>query len=147
MSVSVPVSASASASTAASGPRRRLLVIDDEALIVQVVSQYLAPGHDVVAASDAAQALALLLVDDAPRFDAILCDLHLPGMTGAELHARIARERPGLERHFVFMTGGALNPGSQQFLESCANRVLDKPFELSEVARACLDPERGRSLA
>ena len=38
------------------------------------------------------------------EFDAIVCDVMMPGITGTELHERVAREKPELAPRFVFIT-------------------------------------------
>ncbi len=63
----------------------------------------------------------------------ILCDLMMPGMTGAEVHASVARRWPGLERRIVFMTGDAFRPSLAAFLDSIDNRKLFKPFDADKV--------------
>jgi DNA-binding NtrC family response regulator len=64
-------------------------------------------------------------------YDVVLCDLMMPNMTGMDLFAEVARRQPGLERRFVFMTGGAFTPRATEFLAQVKNRRLEKPFETS----------------
>jgi hypothetical protein len=54
-----------------------------------------------------------------------------------ELHAEVARLHPGLERRFVFMTGGAFTSRASQFLAEVKNVCLEKPFDM-ELVRALL---------
>jgi hypothetical protein len=61
----------------------------------------------------------------------------MPEVTGMDLHAQVAREHPGLERRFVFMTGGAFTPRAAQFLAEVKNPCLEKPFEM-DLVRALL---------
>jgi hypothetical protein len=44
-----------------------------------------------------------------------------------------AQKRPGLERRFVFMTGGAFTPRAAEFLATVRNRLLEKPFDLATL--------------
>jgi PAS domain S-box-containing protein len=110
------------------GPkRRRVLVIDDEAALASMIRRVLSKDCDVEVAIDAREGLALLM--DGGDFDVVLCDLMMPDMTGMDLYAEIARRRPGVERRFVFMTGGAFTPRASEFLAQIKNRRLEKPFE------------------
>jgi CheY-like chemotaxis protein len=109
--------------------RRRgyVLVVDDEPLIGASARRLLSREHDVVVVQSAEAALGML---DSPRpFDVILCDLMMPGMTGIELHDRLASTRPDLAERMVFITGGALTGSAEAFLERMASRRMDKPFD------------------
>jgi PAS domain S-box-containing protein len=110
-------------------PRRRVLVIDDEALICRAIAQALSESHDVAVATTGSDALALVA---SSRFDVILCDVMMPDINGHELYRRIAAQHPGLERRLVFMTG-ALASGVAQALEDLPNPWLAKPFEIEQV--------------
>jgi nitrogen-specific signal transduction histidine kinase len=119
----------AAPAAAVSSPRRRVLVVDDEALICRTIQQVLSKSHDVAVATSGSDALALVA---SSRFDFILCDVMMPDMNGHELYRRVAAQHPGLERRFVFMTG-ALAPGVAQVLEDLPNPWLAKPFEIKRV--------------
>jgi PAS domain S-box-containing protein len=112
--------------------RGRVLVIDDEAAILKTMERVLARTHDVVAASSGGGAKAALEVDSA--FDAIVCDLMMPGMTGMELHAWLVARRPELASRVVFVTGGAFTPAAEEFLARITNPRIDKPFDHRQLA-------------
>jgi CheY-like chemotaxis protein len=113
----------------ASPARRRVLVIDDEAMICRAIEQVLSDNHDVQIAMTGADALALVA---SSTFDVILCDVMMPDMNGHQLYRRIAAQYPGLERRFVFMTG-ALAPAIAKALEDLPNPWLAKPFQVEQV--------------
>jgi PAS domain S-box-containing protein len=113
------------------GARARLLAIDDEPLILRVVRRILGDEHDVTTLESAAQALDLLA--SGARFDVILCDLMMPGMTGIDLHESVSRDYPDQAARMVFLSGGARNASSAAFLERFAGRHLDKPFDRSAL--------------
>lgn len=109
--------------------RRRgyVLVVDDEPLIGASARRLLSREHDVVVVHSGEAALAAV---DSPRaFDAILCDLMMPGMTGMELHDVLAHRRPHLAERMVFITGGAFTAAAEAFLDRVASRRMDKPFD------------------
>jgi PAS domain S-box-containing protein len=107
--------------------RRRVLVIDDEPALASMIRRVLSKECDVDVTIDAREGLSRLI--DGGDYDVVLCDLMMPDMTGMDLHAEIARRRPGVERKFVFMTGGAFTPRASEFLAKVKNRRLEKPFE------------------
>jgi two-component system, cell cycle sensor histidine kinase and response regulator CckA len=114
-------------------PKRRVsvFVVDDEPAIVRAVHALLTPEHEVLFATSGDEALARLL--SGPEPDVVLCDLSMPGVTGADVYARLAAGRPGLERRIVFMTGGAFTDAARAFLDRVPNRRLEKPFTLAAI--------------
>jgi CheY-like chemotaxis protein len=68
-------------------------------------------------------------------FDAVLCDLLMPGMDGMEIHAELVRRSPDVARRMLFLTGGAFTARARKFMEEHSARCLDKPFE-PEVLKA-----------
>ncbi len=82
-------------------PRLRVLLVEDEQMIRVLTADILAElGHSVLAAGDAAEALALLA---AHPVDVLLTDISLPGRPGTELAAEARRLVPGLR--IVFASG------------------------------------------
>jgi PAS domain S-box-containing protein len=109
------------------GPRRRVLVVDDEAALCEMVRRLLG-GCEVDVALDAASALAQLTRPEA-AYDVVLCDLMMPGMTGMDLYDEVQRTRPELAGRFVFMTGGAFTPRAREFLARVEAPLMEKPFD------------------
>lgn len=117
------------------GRRPRVLVVDDEEPLARVVASVLADEFDVVQAHGGRAALALLERD--PAFDAILCDLAMPDLSGADVFTRLEAEAPRLAERIVFATGGAFSATSRALLDRAPNPTVEKPFEL-ESLRAVL---------
>ncbi|HEY6106545.1 MAG TPA: response regulator [Anaeromyxobacteraceae bacterium] len=101
-------------------------MVDDEPRMGKALQRLLSPAHDVTTVQSAREALGL--VSAGARFDVILCDLMMPGMSGMALHAELGRAAPELVARMVFMTGGAYTAEAQAFLEEVPNRRLEKPF-------------------
>ncbi|WP_170319268.1 PAS domain S-box protein [Polyangium spumosum] len=113
-------------------PRRgRVLVIDDEAPLANALKMFLADEHDVVVSTSGRDALALLEKD--PSFDAILCDLMMPDVTGVDVHEALRERAPDVAARLVFVTGGAFTPRMRAFLEEVRNPQLEKPFDLPKL--------------
>ncbi|RYZ08246.1 MAG: PAS domain S-box protein [Myxococcales bacterium] len=121
------------------GPRvrGRILIVDDESVVAHTLKVLLSGEHDLVIAQSAAEALEVLRQETASHqsYDAILCDLMMPGMTGMELFEVVRHEYPPLARRMVFMTGGVSMPRVQEFLESVPNPKFEKPFDVAELRR------------
>jgi CheY-like chemotaxis protein len=74
--------------------RRRLLCVDDDSAFRQFYKNLLGSyGYEVTVAASAKQALKVFL---SRKVDAVLTDFEMPGMTGAELAARLKKMRPEL---------------------------------------------------
>jgi PAS domain S-box-containing protein len=114
--------------------RPRVLLVDDEPLVLRSVTRMLRRTHTVVSAGSAREALALIEAGD--RFDAILTDLHMPGMSGRDLAASIAAVAPDQAARVVLVTGGTACADTARFLDRCANPPLYKPFQRAALTAA-----------
>jgi PAS domain S-box-containing protein len=113
----------------------RVLVVDDEPLIVRAIKRVLTHCN-VQTAVDGGEALALLAQD--PNYDVVLCDLMMPRVSGPELFRQVSARHSHLLPAFVFMTGGAFSEWSRRFLQSTECPVITKPFEPTEL-RDCVE--------
>jgi len=108
--------------------RAKLLVVDDEPMLLNVLRKALSREYEV-SIIESPQA-ALDQVKAGARYDLILCDLMMPAMTGMELHARILELLPRQAERMVFLTGGAFTPDANAFLDRVSNLRISKPFNL-----------------
>ena len=122
------------------GRRRRVLIVDDEAPVVRLLRRLLVEDHDVVVAPSGRDALETLRRDD--DFDAILCDVMMPDLTGADVHQEIARESPSLAARFVFVTGGAFGERAKAHVASTKQPIVTKPFRRADVLAAVVAVSR-----
>jgi CheY-like chemotaxis protein/two-component sensor histidine kinase len=130
----IPAAPPVPAEATARGERPRVLVIDDEPLIVQSLARTLGDEVTVVGESDPIRALDRLLSDE--DFDAIVCDVMMPGLTGVDLHERVVRHRPERASRFVFITGGTYTAHAREYLGRVPNTRLSKPFDTPEILAA-----------
>jgi CheY-like chemotaxis protein len=113
----------------------RVLVVDDEEPIRTALQRYFQRhGWAVEEAGDGAEGLEKLL-GNGRVYDVILTDLKMPHVSGIELHDRLARERPDLFRRLIVMTGDVASPEAADLLARTDRPVIEKPFELAELAR------------
>lgn len=125
-------------SDATSDPTRsRVLVVDDEEGILRTFRRILEPTYEVVTIACPLDALEVMRGVD--RFDAVLCDVRMPRMTGPALHAAIEATRPHLAERFVFVTA---TPPDDPSIRGAP--VLWKPVKrldlLDAVERICAAP-------
>lgn len=128
-------------------PGGRVLIIDDESAVRASIRRYFERQHWVVEeAGDGAAALARLVPGhDAHPPDLIICDLRMPGVSGAEVYRWVSTTRPELLGRLVFASGDTASPETAAFLASAGCPVLEKPFELSELAAVALRVARSRN--
>lgn len=112
----------------------RVLVIDDEVAVGRSLRLLLAPENDVIAVTSGQDALSRLASGE--RFDAILCDLMMPDISGIEIYNRLARVAPDYQARIIFMTGGAFTQQARDFLTKLDRPHLDKPFTKGQLRRA-----------
>jgi CheY-like chemotaxis protein len=115
--------------------KAQVLVVDDEDMIGMILRRIL-KAHDVTAVTNAKDALARIVAGE--RFDAILCDLMMPGMNGMDFHQVLAEQFPDQASALIFLTGGAFNSEAAAFLASVPNMQLTKPFDAVKL-RADVD--------
>ena len=114
--------------------RRTILIVDDEALFASSLRRLLAHEHAVTVTTSGRDALARLSAGE--RYDVILCDLMMPELTGAELHAALLELDPEQARRMIFITGGAFTAASQAFLDRVPNPCFEKPCDLAQLRAA-----------
>jgi CheY-like chemotaxis protein len=113
------------------GRRGRVLIIDDERLIVAALQRTLAVEHEVTSLARARDALEQLL--NGSRFDLILCDIMMPDMNGMELYAELMQREPEQAGRMVFLTGGACTAFAKDFLARVPNAHIEKPFDTNRL--------------
>jgi PAS domain S-box-containing protein len=112
---------------------KRILVVDDERLVLQLLGEMLGADHHTVdTVGDGTQALEVLR---RASYDLILSDVRMPYLDGPGLYRALERRLPDLCRRFVLMTGDVLSAEIQTFLEQTGVPGLSKPFDRGEVRR------------
>jgi signal transduction histidine kinase len=106
--------------------RGRVLIIDDDSLVVSVLQRALAREHDVTCFFDASKALEL--INGGERFDLILCDIMMPVMTGTEFLQALQSSNAEQANKLVFMTGNLQKlPAVQR------HQHIEKPFDIIKL--------------
>jgi DNA-binding response OmpR family regulator len=114
----------------------RILVVDDEADIVELLRDVLeADGYVVDAALDAGSALQLIREN---IYDLALIDFNLPDMDGVMLHHQIRQMDAELAASTIFMSGLLQSEDNLGYYMSHSGGFLAKPFDIAEVLRRVL---------
>lgn len=137
-----PVDESSAAAAAAPpvqalpGHGREVLVVDDEPLLRKIVVRALQrEGYRVRQADDGEQALHAIERDGPP--DALLTDVLMPRMNGAELARRVRERWP--RTRIVVMSGHTADALQADALDVADYTFLAKPFRLADLTRLIMD--------
>jgi CheY-like chemotaxis protein len=110
---------------------KRILVVEDEPLIQGLLIDMLsADGHEVDAVGTGVAALAKIAERS---YDLIISDLRMPELDGPGLYRAIESQHKALLPRMLFVTGSALDPGNEQFLEETRVPWLSKPFKMTDL--------------
>ena len=108
-----------------------ILIIEDEVSVLEVLQRALMrKGYLVEGTRNGWEGLKYL---ETQNFDVILCDLHMPGMSGIEFYHEIEKKKPAMVNRLIFTTGDTVSPASQKFLKLTGAALLSKPFELEKL--------------
>ena len=113
-------------------PRRgRILVVDDELIVLKAMRRILETQHEIVCAETGKQGLEL--VSAAADYDLVFCDLMMPDMNGVAFYEQLALTQPELAKKVVFLTGASPTPEFEKFLASVKAKILQKPFDAKRL--------------
>lgn len=108
--------------------RGTILVIDDNELVARTIQRLLREHHDVVTERDPEAAVARLVAGE--RFDAVLCELRMPKLSGIQVYATIRAANRATAERLIFMSGCVLDEDTEFFLQASQAQFLEKPFRI-----------------
>jgi len=109
----------------------KLLVVEDNPMVLRMLQQALAPLAQVTIATDAADAL-LKAVDDPPEL--VVCDYRLPGMDGRQLVEKL-KSRPATANFSSVLMASKADIAERLSPQDAADDYLEKPFFLKDATR------------
>ena len=109
----------------------KLLLVDDNPMVLAMLQQALSSLATVTTATDAADAL-LKAVDDVP--DLLVCDYRMPGMDGRQLVEKL-RSRPATANFSAMLMASKVDIAERLSPQDAADDYLEKPFFLKEATR------------
>ena len=119
------------------GAKERILLIEDEAQVLEFSSRALQEyGYEVVKASTAKQAQELFS-SEPKGFDLVLCDVVLPDKNGVRLTEELSAQKPGLK--IILSSGYADNKSQWAQIEQRGIPFLQKPYSLTELFQTIRD--------
>lgn len=120
----------------------RVVLVDDHALVRAGFSMIIGaePDMEVVGEADTGEAGLQLVRKLEP--DVLLCDLHLPGVSGLEVTERLAKS--GSRTRVIIVSVQEDGPMPKRLLSVGASGYLGKGGDASELIRAIRDVASGR---
>lgn len=113
---------------------QRVLLIDDEPLLLKSLARMLKARVKVVTASGGADALDILSRDS--DFGAIICDLMMPDVDGIHVYEAVQANHPQLAEKLFFLSGGVFTDRMSTFLQETQVTILDKPVSRETLFQA-----------
>src|ERR1700727_1457874 len=111
----------------------KVLVGDDNALILDLLMKGLLPHCDARAAADGADAL-LKIVDDPP--DLVVCDYRMPGLDGRQLYEKIRGRQQTQSIPFIFLASRSDIEEKLRPIVEGVEEFIPKPFFLKDLVRS-----------
>jgi len=126
-----PYKVSERASVEVSIEKKKILIVDDEREILDMIFDLLhQQGNYVDVASNGKIAWEKIQKQE---YDLILCDIKMPQMDGKELYQALKKANPLSLRKLVFITGDTVSQETSDFLKSSGCPSIQKPFDIEEL--------------
>jgi signal transduction histidine kinase len=111
-----------------------VLVVEDERALASAMGEALQDaGLKVEIAGNGEEALARIRRSS---YDAVICNLKMPRVSGMVIYRAIAAATPSLARRVIFVTGDVGATDAERFLAESGCRWLVKPFRIGDLLRA-----------
>ena len=112
--------------------RHRILVVEDDESVRQLLARQLGTEYEVQQAADAQQALQVLGAMK-PLPDLIICDVMMPGMTGVQFAKQLKGSNDYKTVPIIFLTArtGALDV--IEGINAGARHYITKPFNMKDL--------------
>jgi PAS domain S-box-containing protein len=106
---------------------KRVLVVDDEAVIRDILARILSErGYHVESAQSGQEGLQKI---EAAEYDVYILDIKMPGVDGKDMYDTINNQYPDLAGRVIFITGDTITKSTLDFLESTKRKYFGKPLD------------------
>lgn len=114
------------------GKSVKVLVADDNPLVLELIARGMEPHCEVIQAGDGADAL-MKVIDDPP--DLILCDYKMPGLNGRQLYEKLRAREQTRQIPFIFVASRSDIEERLRPLVDGVEDFIPKPFFLRDLVR------------
>ncbi len=119
----------------------RVLVVEDNADVRRMVTAGIKTLGEDIEVFDVPSAEEALVVNASQPLDLIVLDIHLPGMSGFDMVARLRKRKPGIK--LILVTGIEDETLRKQVVELNPSAYFFKPIEIQaflDAVKRCLSP-------
>jgi len=120
----------------------RVFIVDDHALVRTGMRMILSAETDIEVVGDAESGEVALPLIRKLKPDIVLCDLHLPGISGLEVTDRVVKG--GHDSRVIVVSVLEDGPLPKRLLETGASGYVGKGGDAAELLRAVRDVARGK---
>ena len=113
--------------------RLRVLLLDDDELLLRSLQRSLAPHFECIAVQSSKDALDALRRD--PNVDAIVSDIVMPEMNGMDFFDKLQEFHPALASHTAFLSGGLTALNLRERLTATGRPYMQKPVDAQHLVR------------
>lgn len=119
----------------------KVLLIDDDPAILDVVSRLLAVDNVSVDCESSAKNALQRMAGTA--YDAVLCDMRMPEMSGQQIYERVQSDFPALRGRFVLMTGDVASEQTWDLIERTHVHYVVKPIDFTQLLETLREVTNG----
>jgi DNA-binding response OmpR family regulator len=122
--------------------KKRILLVEDDLELAQMLARVLSSRYDVTIATDGLQGIALATATPPP--DLLITDVIMPGLNGLSMVQRLKALEGGLRIPVIFLTARSTPADITAGIKAGARSYLMKPVKIEDlydrVQRALEDP-------
>jgi PAS domain S-box-containing protein len=129
--VSVPATLQKGVHLSAAG--KKILVVDDETVIRDILKRILSErGYNVDSAASGLEGLQKI---ENSQYDVYLLDIKMPGIDGKDMYETIGEKYPHLVTRVIFITGDTITKSTLDFLEGTGREYFSKPLDFTKLVK------------
>jgi CheY-like chemotaxis protein len=121
-----------------------VLIVDDDPRSAAAIVEVLADHLEVTVLPNAAEGIAQITAG--ARYEVVLCDLTMRGMTGPEIFARVCAASRRQAARIIFISSSTMPIGVADFLSRVPNPCMQRPLDLERL-RALVDQRVGEEFS
>lgn len=119
--------------TGVDGPKRRILVVEDEQDVANMIARFLGNEFDVVIAANGQQGLEMAFTE--PKPELIITDVMMPKLDGVTMVKRIRERDPNRKTPVIFLTAKSAPMDIVAGIQAGAKHYMTKPFQFDELRK------------
>ena len=113
--------------------KARILIVDDDPTILDFLNHVLTgEGYEIETVDNADDALEKV---KSKRYNLILLDVKMPGMSGIDFYKHLLKIARSFARRVVFITGDVIGVDTQDFLSEVKVPCIAKPFDVEQLKK------------